>query len=81
VARELWVAIRFFGLEWIMPRKVIEVLDSWRGQVGRQNILEAWKMAPLCLMWCIWRERNVRSFEDCGRSVEQLKSIMLGWRR
>jgi hypothetical protein len=27
VARELWVAIRFFGLEWIMPRKVIEVLE------------------------------------------------------
>lgn len=23
-----------------------------------------WMLAPLCLMWCLWRERNARSFED-----------------
>jgi hypothetical protein len=23
-----------------------------------------WKMVPLCLLWCLWRERNYRNFED-----------------
>jgi hypothetical protein len=30
----------------------------------------------LCLMWCIWRERNVRCFEDREISVVELKNIM-----
>lgn len=36
VAREFWVALfRPFGVEWIMLRKVIQLLGSWGGQVGR----------------------------------------------
>jgi hypothetical protein len=32
---------------------------------------------PHCLMWCIWRERNDRSFEECERSVLNLKMLFL----
>ena len=53
-----------FLLEWVMPRRLITLLGSWRGQLGSHNILEVWRMGPLCLMCCIWRERNTRSFED-----------------
>jgi hypothetical protein len=32
--RELWVLIFcLFGVEWVMPRRAIELLASWRGQV------------------------------------------------
>jgi hypothetical protein len=32
VTRELWVLIfHLFGVEWVMPRRVIELLASWRG--------------------------------------------------
>jgi hypothetical protein len=27
------------------------------------------------LMWCIWRERNDRCFEDCGRTTVDLKAF------
>jgi hypothetical protein len=33
-------------------------------------------MAPQFLMWCIWREQNARSFEDCESSVLELKYFM-----
>jgi hypothetical protein len=33
-------------------------------------------MASLCLMWCIWREQNAKSFEDCESSVLELKAVM-----
>jgi hypothetical protein len=32
--------------------------------VGRFDILEVWILAPLCLMWCFWREQNAQNFED-----------------
>jgi hypothetical protein len=31
-------------------------------------------MTPLCLMWCIWRERNARCYLEI--SVEELKLVM-----
>jgi hypothetical protein len=31
-----------------------------------------WKMVPSCLMWCLWRERNDRNFEDKDMTFEEL---------
>jgi hypothetical protein len=36
-----------------------------------------WRMAPLCLMWCLWKEQNVRSFEDCETIALNLKKLVL----
>jgi hypothetical protein len=78
VARELWTSIfRIFGVEWFMLRRVIEELAYWRGQLGSRFILDAWRMSHLCLMWCIWRERNAKCFEDQEISVEELKKILV----
>lgn len=33
--------------------------------------------APHCLMRCIWRERNGRSFEDTKRTMPDLKLFFL----
>jgi hypothetical protein len=43
--------------------------------MGSCCILETWGMAPLCLMWCIWTERNVRSFKDCESLVLRVKAV------
>jgi hypothetical protein len=59
-----------------MPRRVKELLVSWGGHVECSNILEVWRLASLCLMWCIWRQRITRSFEDIETSVVVLKRIM-----
>jgi hypothetical protein len=58
-----------------MPRRVRGLL-SLGGQAGRGNILKVWKLALLCLMWCIWRERNVQSFENIETSMIELKMII-----
>jgi len=41
-----------------MPRLVLELLNSWGPAIGCGRAKEAWRLAPLCLLWCIWRERN-----------------------
>jgi hypothetical protein len=34
-------------------------------------------MALLCLMWCLWNERNARSFEDGASSLLNLKKLVI----
>jgi hypothetical protein len=34
-----------------------------------------WKMVPSCLLWCLWREKNHRSFEDLERLSAELESF------
>ena len=68
--------VNLFGVEWVMPIRVIDLLVSWEGHVGRGVIVEVWRLASLCLMWCIWREMNVWSFKDIETSVTELRKIM-----
>jgi hypothetical protein len=35
------------------------------------------ELAPLCLLWCIWRERNARLFEDVETSMVELRKRLL----
>jgi len=70
ITRDLWSYILIlFGVEWVMPRSVLELLNSWGPAIGCVRAKEAWRLAPLCLLWCIWRERNARLFEDVETSM------------
>jgi hypothetical protein len=40
-------------------------------------MMEVWRMAPLCLMWTIWRERNARYFEDKDMITAELSNRFL----
>ncbi|XP_059459249.1 uncharacterized protein LOC132188734 isoform X2 [Corylus avellana] len=43
----------------------------------KKNCAVVWKMAPLCLLWCLWLERNARCFEDLSRTLEDLVHFFL----
>ncbi|XP_040992740.1 uncharacterized protein LOC121239540 [Juglans microcarpa x Juglans regia] len=74
IARALWsdVFIRI-GLIWVMPAIVVELLACWVMPDGAPQIKAVWKMVPICIMWCIWRERNERTFEDKELTLEGLR--------
>jgi hypothetical protein len=39
VPRDLWVSIfRVFGVEWVMPRRLVEFMVSWRGQLQSTSV-------------------------------------------
>ena len=74
VAMELWsLVFGLFGVQWVMPRFVMDLFCSWMGNRGRHSSILIWKMIPHCLVWCIWRERNSCHFEDSERSIPELK--------
>ena len=66
-----------------MPHKVIEFFKSWQGMFGQHQNIDLWRLVPHCLIWCIWCERNARSFERCEHSTLEVKSfflhILLDW--
>ena len=74
VAWELWNSVfNLFGMAWVMPGKVVELLLCWQGSLGHHR--EIWKATLQCLMWCLWRERNACTFEDCERNILDLKLL------
>jgi hypothetical protein len=66
-----------FGVVWVMLRSVKDLLGSWRGQKGNRTLIPIWRIAPLCLMWCVWRERNACSFKDCETGLSNLKKPVI----
>jgi hypothetical protein len=76
VARDLWNAFfARFGLCWVMPRTVKELLASW-WTAGRTRSAVVWKMVPHCILWCIWRERNNRCFEDSPKNSSRFSNFL-----
>jgi hypothetical protein len=55
-----------------MPRRVLELLTSWGDSFGCGPAKEVGWLVPLYLMWCLWRERNARHFEDVETSMLEL---------
>ena len=49
-----------------MPQKVIDLFACWSQVV-----------TPLCVIWCIWRERNARIFEDKECSMDGVRKNMI----
>ena len=63
-----------FGLSWVMPNSMVDLFACWWTGCRSWSAI-VWKMIPLCLMWCLWREKNARYFEDLERTLEELKSF------
>jgi hypothetical protein len=53
-----------FGLSWVMPKQVVDLYTWWI--VGNTRSVAVWKMVSSCLLCCLWREMNWRSFKDWG---------------
>ena len=64
-----------YGLSWVMPSQVLHLWAGWQVSLCGSRNLAVWRMVPHCVMWCLWRERNARHFEDCERSVVDLKLL------
>ena len=77
-ARMLWLLIfSIFGVQWVIHFSVKRNLLGWHGSFVGKKREKAWRAAPLCLMWTIWKERNRRAFDDIERNDQDIKSMFL----
>jgi hypothetical protein len=72
VAHALWNAIfNHFSLSWVMPLQVVDLFACWWTD-GHSRSAVVWKMVHSYLLWCLWRERNDKHFENKERTIEEL---------
>uniref|UniRef100_A0A2N9GN59 Reverse transcriptase domain-containing protein n=1 Tax=Fagus sylvatica TaxID=28930 RepID=A0A2N9GN59_FAGSY len=85
ISHVLWSFLfRSFHVTWVVPRSVKDLFFGWRNWFGKHHS-DIWNLAPLCLMWNVWLERNSRIFEDTQSSVDHLlekfTSSLFDWSR
>ena len=74
--RELWTfLLAFFGVTWLFPNSVRNLLLQWKVKGLPKKIRAVWRLAPICLFWCVWKERNRRTFKDEDLSEQGLKDL------
>jgi len=77
VASTLWNHVfSRFGMSWVIPRRVVDLFSCW-WKAGRSRSAAVWKMVPICILWCVWKERNLRCFEDLENSMENIVASFL----
>ncbi|KAL6345797.1 hypothetical protein AAG906_017549 [Vitis piasezkii] len=74
MTRALWnLLFSLFGVEWVLSGTVKETLLGWHGAFVGKIRKKAWQMAPLCIFWSVWKERNLLAFGNEVLSIQRLK--------
>lgn len=68
--RRWWDLMRWFGMSWVMPRFVKDLLLSWK-KLEKEQCMEC---CSLTLLWIILRGK-MRAFEGVEMNVGQLRSV------
>ena len=55
----------------------MDLLTSWGGSIGCGLVEEIRRLVLLCVMWCIWCEKNTLLFDDVEISAVELQSLCL----
>ena len=55
--KELWtLLLSSFGLVWVFPASVRNLLLEWKVKGLEKKRRAVWRLASICLFWCIWGE-------------------------
>ena len=74
-----YVCSILYLLRWSLRKVLWAVLEveTWNHTLGCLRGGDVWGTTPSCLMWCIWEERNCRTFEGKELSLPNLKFLLL----
>ena len=71
------VIFSLFDVQWVLHSSIKKNLIGWHGAFVSKRKEKAWRAAPLCLMWTLWKERNERVFNETERFDQALKFSFL----
>jgi len=75
----LWaLAISLMGVSWVQSSNVEDVLVAWRTRLKKCWVHGIWKLIPIAIWWCTWKERNRWIFDDKALSFQDFKLYFLG---
>ncbi|RVW75874.1 Transposon TX1 uncharacterized 149 kDa protein [Vitis vinifera] len=84
VVKTIWeITLVIFGVQWVFPESVIEVLHSWRGSFVGKKRKKIWNSIPLCIFWTVWKEKNRIVFRGGSLDIQKFKNSFVcnlwGW--
>jgi hypothetical protein len=71
------MVFQIFVLEWVILRRLVDLLTCWNRRVSQNDINFVWNIIHSFMMWCIWREKNSRNFDDRERTSSNLRTSFL----
>ena len=75
VVRVLWeIVLVLFGIQWVFPETIKDMLFSWRGSFVGKKRKKIWTSIPFCIFWTVWKERNRLAFRGGFLSIQKLKN-------
>ena len=78
MAYRLWSFVFIaFGLSWFIPRLIPNLLFGWWNWLGKHSS-QIWNLVLLFLLWCLWKERNRRTFESLDSYGDQMLASFNG---
>ena len=73
---EFWtLLLSSFGVVWIFSASVRNLLLEWKVKGLGKKRRTVWRLTPICLFWCIWGERNRRTFQEEEMSNTCLRNL------
>ena len=74
VALGLWHRLFLLAkMDWVPPRSISNMMSiNYKGFGNSKRGIVLWQNACIALIWVVWRERNVRIFEDKARNSNNL---------
>ena len=78
VVKSIWeITLAIFGVQWVFPESVLEVLLSWRGSFVRKKRKKIWNSIPLCIFWTVWKEKNRLAFRGGSLDIQKFKNFFV----
>lgn len=74
VTRQLWdLFTSLRGIVWTMPGKAEQAIVSWNFEGNGCAEKNRWRIVPAVIWWTIWKERNLRYFENTSSPLHRVK--------
>lgn len=61
---QLWEKFCLINLNWVVPNTTYTFISQWRSTPFTRKAKQIWSLCLHTLMWAIWKEKNLRLFED-----------------
>lgn len=71
------IVFALFGVQWVMPKRVMDLLACWQCELGRHQNSKIWKVIPHCLIWCLWWSEILEIFRGVTKVSQTLKLQVL----
>ena len=65
------------AVAWVPPWPIKDWIFGWINFPVTKSERKAWRAAPFCLFWAIWKERNRVVFENEEFSLHRLRSAFV----